>query len=228
MFDLLDSSFHTLRHAVDSPWIWLIIFVIVAGNAVIPFLPSRSAVVAVATLSLTHPAVLVVLMVVTAISALTGDCLGYWVGGHADRGMLARLLRGDRGRRRYQWARGMAYRHAPMLIIAGRHLPGGRMVGALAPGSVAYPLRRFVALDAFGSSIWSAYCIGVGYLGGAAAANDPATALLLGFGIALIVPGVMELVRRRSAHRGSAPTRHPSDDETTLLEPERRSDDSSP
>lgn len=206
MLDLLDASLDTLRHTVDSPWMWLIIFVIVAGNAVVPFLPSRTAVVAVAALSVTHPAWLVPLVMVTAISALTGDCLGYWVGGRAGRGVPARLLRGDRGRRRYQWARGMAYRHAPMLIIAGRHLPGGRMTGALAPGSVAYPFRRFVALDALGSSIWSAYCVGVGCLGGAGAGNDPAKALLLGFGIALIVPGVMEFVRRRSARRSDDPS----------------------
>ena len=69
------------------------------------------------------------------------------------------------------------------------------------PGSLRYPLRRFVALDALGASIWAVYSVLVGYLGGAAFAGNPAMGLLVAFGIGLATVGVVELARRRHARR---------------------------
>ncbi|GAA1216983.1 DedA family protein [Prauserella alba] len=206
MFELLDSIIEWLRSSVDSPWLWLVLFLITAANPLVPFLPSRSAVVAIAVLVAGDPMRLTLLLVSTTIAALAGDCVGYWVGKRAGPRILAWLQRSDRGRPRHRRAWRATHRHGALLIIAGRHLPGGRLTGALAPGYVRYPWRRFVALDAVGSAIWALYCVAVGYIGGVSFATDPLKGVVLGFGIALIVPAGMELGRRRWARRRSVPT----------------------
>ncbi|MBN6039763.1 DedA family protein [Amycolatopsis sp. 195334CR] len=207
MFEMLDSVVDGLREAVDSPWPWVLVFVLSAANALIPFLPSRTAVVTVAVLVAAHPERLALLTVLAAAGALAGDCAGYWIGRRVRPGVLARLQRGERARRWSERARRAAHRHAPALIVAGRHLPGGRITGAIAPGSISYPWRRFLVLDLIGTTLWAGYCTAVGYLGGASFADDPVKGLLVGFGIALVVPLVTELIRRRLSRREPAPDR---------------------
>lgn len=202
---LLDTALDALQHHLNSPVLWLVIFVLAAANALVPFLPSRTAVVSAAVLARAHPGWLALLVVLAAGGALAGDCLGYWVGRRAGPGMLSRLLRGKRAHRLYEWTRGATRRHERLLIIAGRHLPGGRTFSALAPGSLGCPWRRFVVLDAAGTSIWAVYCTAIGFLGGAGFAGHPMIGLLMGFGISLVLPGLSELTRRTWAARKKAP-----------------------
>lgn len=194
--ELLASLFDALRHSVDSPLLWLVVFVVAAANAIVPFAPSRTMVLSVAVLARPYPGLLVLLVVLAAGGALAGDCLGYWIGARAGSRILRRLRRGGRSRRLYGRARRTTYRSIGLLIVAGRNLPGGRTTGALAPGSLGFPFRRFVALDALGASIWAVYCAVVGVLGGAGFVGHPMAGLLVGSAIAAAVSGAIELARR--------------------------------
>jgi hypothetical protein len=110
-------------------------------------------------------------------------------------------------------------RQAPLLIVAARYLPGGRVASALACGSLGYPPRRFVPLDALGAALWACYSVLIGLAGGAAFADEPVKGLLLSFLLGLLLVSFIESVRRlrlralRSAHGPSAPPagddRHP-------------------
>lgn len=205
MSQLLDVFLDTLRNSVGSPLLWLVVFGLAAANALVPFLPSRTAVVSVAALTRAHPGWLALLVALAAGGALAGDCLGYWVGRRAGPGILSRLQRGKRAHRLYEWTRGATHRHDALLIIAGRHLPGGRTFSALAPGSLGCPWRRFVVLDAVGTSIWAVYCTAIGFLGAAGFTGHPVIGLLMGCGISLVLPGLSELTRRTWAARKKAP-----------------------
>jgi len=201
---LLGQVTEVLRDALGSPWLWMLVFAVAGLDALLPFMPSETTVVTVAVLLGPDPARLAVLAAVAAGGAWAGDCLGYAVGRSAGPRAIARLQRGQDGRRRHDWARDQVRRNGGLLIIAARYLPGGRVAGALATGSLGYPLRKFVALDAAGAAIWAVYSVLIGFAGGAAFADEPAKGLLLSFSLGLGLVFAIETGRRlRSAHARS-------------------------
>ncbi|AXB46567.1 DedA family protein [Amycolatopsis albispora] len=201
MLDLLNSFAALVSGALGSPWLWVLVFFVSALDALLPFMPSETTVITVAVLLGQDAPSLVALAVLAAAGALAGDCLSHGIGRRAGPRAVARLQRGERGRRRYAWVRDKLARHGTTLIIAGRYLPGGRVAVGLATGSLRYPLRRFVALDALGASIWAGYSVLVGYLGGASFAGKPAMGLLVAFGIGLATVAVVEVTRRHYTRR---------------------------
>ncbi|MEU5212292.1 VTT domain-containing protein [Streptomyces sp. NPDC020742] len=197
MFDELDQLTGSLQGLLGSPWVWLVVLLVSALDALLPFMPSEATVVLLAVLIGPDPALLGLLAGVAAAGALAGDCLGYAVGRYAGPRAIGRLLRGERGRARHARARAMVERHAALLVIAGRFLPGGRVVSALSTGSVHFPLRRFVLLDAVGAGVWAVSSVALGGLGGAALTDSPAEGMLLASGVGLLVAcGVGALHRR--------------------------------
>ncbi|TNC28534.1 DedA family protein [Amycolatopsis alkalitolerans] len=201
MFELLDGLGLLLKDALSSPWLWLIVFAVSALDALLPFMPSETTVVTVAVLLGPDLPRLSLLVAVAASGALAGDCLSHWIGRRAGPRMLARLQRGERGQARYEWARTQVNRHNALLIVAARYLPGGRVASGLATGSMGVPWPRFVTFDALGTTIWAAYSVCIGSVGGAAFTDSPGRGLVLSFAIGLLLVGALEVVRRlRSRH----------------------------
>jgi membrane protein DedA with SNARE-associated domain len=190
-----------LKGQLGSPWLWVIVFAMAGLDALLPFMPSETTVLVVAVLLGPDPARLVLLGVLAAAGAWAGDCLGYAIGRGAGPHVIARLQRGPSGRRRYDWARTKVENHAALLIVAARYLPGGRVASALATGSLHYPLRRFMPLDAAGAALWAVYTVLIGFAGGASFADEPAKGLLLSFGLGLALVGAIEFSRRRRRSR---------------------------
>lgn len=216
--ELLEHGTELLRGVLDSPWLWLLVFAVAGLDALLPFMPSETTVVTVAVLIGPHPGRLLLLGVVAAAGACAGDCLGYAVGKLAGARVLARLQRGPAGRQRYEWARRQVQERSALLIVAARYLPGGRVASSLANGSLGFPLRRFVPLDALGSTLWATYSVLIGFAGGAAFADEPIKGLLLSFALGLLLVLLIESGRRlrlralRSAHgvpASAGSVRHP-------------------
>lgn len=196
MLELLDQFVELLRSTVDSPWLWLIVFLITGLDALIPFSPSETTVVTVAVLVSPRPELLALLVVVATAGALLGDCLSHFVGRTAGPAVIDRLEHGEKGRERVAWARAKVNRHAKLLILVARYIPGGRFATGIATGGIRYPWRTFVVYDAMGAGIWATYSTAIGWFGGAYFADNPGLALLLAFAIALITVGMIELARR--------------------------------
>ncbi|MFI6771325.1 DedA family protein [Streptomyces sp. NPDC050355] len=197
MFDQLDLLAEPLQGLLDSPWLWLVVLLVSGLDALLPFMPSETTVLLVAVLIGPDLPLLALLAGVAAAGALAGDCLGYAVGRYAGPRATARLLRGERGRARHARARAMVERHAALLVVGGRFVPGGRVVSALSTGSVHFPLRRFVLLDAVGAGVWALCSAALGGLGGAALTDSPAEAMLLASGIGLLVAAGVGCLYRR-------------------------------
>ncbi|WP_229700279.1 DedA family protein, partial [Streptomyces kronopolitis] len=218
--DRLDQLTEPLRGMLDSPWLWLIILLVSGLDALLPFMPSETTVVLVAVLIGPDPAPLALLAGVAAAGALAGDCLGYAVGRRAGPRALARLLRGARGRARHAGARAMVERHAALLVVAGRFVPGGRVVATLSTGSVGFPLRRFVVLDAVGAGLWAVCSAALGGFGGTALTDSPVVGMLLASGVGLLVAGCAGGLHRRGAATGRAGERLPARPHARREEPE--------
>lgn len=196
MFELLDQFVTVLRSTVDSPWLWLLVFLITMLDALIPFSPSETTVVTVAVLVSPHPELLLLLVLVSAAGAFVGDCASHAMGRFAGPSLIARFSRGEKGRERMDWAQAKVTQHAPLLLMVARYLPGGRFATGIATGGIRYPWRKFLVLDAIGATVWAAYSVLIGYIGGSYFADNPGKALLLAFAIALTTVGLIEVGRR--------------------------------
>ncbi|QFU94229.1 DedA family protein [Amycolatopsis sp. YIM 10] len=185
-----------LQAALGSPWLWLLVFAVSALDALLPFMPSETAVVGLAVLVGLDFGALALLAAVAAAGAFGGDLLSHGIGRSAGPAVVARLQRGEKGARRYAWARRKVTERGALLIVAARYLPGGRVATGLATGSMRYPLRRFIALDALGAALWAVYSVLIGLLGGAQFGGEPVKGLLLAFGIGLAVVAALEVARR--------------------------------
>jgi membrane-associated protein len=190
---------------VDSPVSYVVAFVLPALDAILPALPSETAIVAlgVTTAGSWNPLV-AVLVAVAAAGAFAGDNLCYLLGrryaGWAER----RFFAGRRGARRRTWAVNTLDRHGARLIILCRFIPAGRTAVTLTCGITGYPRQRFVASTALAAGIWASYAFALGRLGGKTFQQRPWAALVLALAAALAVSATIEVARliayRRTRH----------------------------
>lgn len=182
---------------VSSPASYLIALVFPALDALLPVVPSETAIVALGVASAEHtdPRI-VVLIGLAACGAFIGDNVNYQLGKWFGPAVTRRFLSGDRGTRQRAWAERSLDRYGARLIIACRFIPGGRTVVTLTCGLVGYQRRSFVIATAVAAVIWASYAFLIGRLGGQAFADKPWVGLLLALGIVLLVSAIVEVLRR--------------------------------
>lgn len=183
--------------AIDSPVSYLIALLLPAFDALIPVLPSETAIITlgVATAGSADPRI-AVLVLLAALGAFLGDNLTYFVGQRIGPTVDRWLFGGEKGARRRAWAEKALDRYGARIIVACRFIPGGRTAVMLTCGLVGFRRRTFVAATAVAGVIWACYAFFIGRLGGQAFEDRPWAGLLLAFAIALAVSGVIELSRR--------------------------------
>jgi membrane-associated protein len=195
---------------VSAPLSYLVAFAFPALDAVLPFVPSETAVIAlgVTTAGSADPRI-AILLILAAAGAFAGDNLGYLIGSRFGHIAERRLFAGEAGARRRAWIQQSLDRFGARLIVACRFIPGGRTGVTVTCGLVGYRRKSFVAATAFAAVIWASYAFFLGRLGGTAFADRPWAGLLLAFGATLVVSGVVEGVRwtlsRRRRNRASRP-----------------------
>ncbi|WP_461021982.1 DedA family protein [Thalassiella azotivora] len=196
--ELLDLA----TNVAGSPWLVPVLVLMAAADAVVPMVPSETAVVTAGALAASGPPSLPLVVLAASAGALLGDHGAY---------LLGRLL-GPRVPRRLAGARDVAARalraRGGAVIVLARYVPGGRGVVTVTAGATGYPLRRFTPFALLAALSWGTYCGLVGYLGGLAFADDPVRGVLLGVGLALVGTVVVEValrLRARRARRRAAP-----------------------
>lgn len=182
---------------VSSPLSYLVAVLVPALDAILPVLPSETAVIAlgVATAGHADPRI-AVLVTLAAFGAFIGDNLAYLIGRRFGPAVQRRLFTGERGARRRAWAEQALGRFGTRLIIVCRFLPGGRTAVTLTCGMVGYNRRRFVGATAVAGAIWAVYAFFIGRIGGKAFEDKPWAGLLLALGVALVLSVVAEVLRR--------------------------------
>jgi membrane-associated protein len=194
---------------VSSPVSYVIAVVLPALDAIVPLVPSETAVIAlgVASAGSADPRI-AVLIALAAFGAFAGDNACYLLGRRFGPAISRRVFAGERGGRRRAWAQRSLDHYGARVIIGCRFIPGGRTAVTVTCGLVGYPRRRFLASTACAGVIWACYAFFIGRLGGKAFEDRPWAGLLLALGAALAISAVIELVRRAwqsrsAAHRGS-------------------------
>jgi membrane-associated protein len=182
---------------LSSPATYLIAVLLPALDALLPVVPSETAIVAlgVATAGSTDPRI-ALLIALAAFGAFLGDNVNYLLGRRFGPAVARRFLSGERGTRQLAWAERSLGQFGARLIIACRFIPAGRTVVTLTCGLVGYRWRSFVIATAVAGVIWASYAFAIGRLGGRAFEDKPWAGLLLALGVVVVVSAMVEAARR--------------------------------
>ena len=188
---------------VGSPLSYLIAFLLPCLDAVLPVVPSETVLIAfgVATAGSSDPRIFLLLLCAAA-GAFAGDNLSYLIGWRFGPWATRRFFApGSKGAARRDWAERSLRRFGMGLIIVCRFIPGGRTAVTLCCGLIRYSWRRFCAATAIASVLWASYAFLAGRLGGKAFEDKPLVGFAVAFGGALVVSGIVEVIRRVIAWR---------------------------
>ena len=186
----------------DSILSYLIAVLFPALDAILPVVPSETAIVAlgVATAGSLDPRLLL-LVTLAAAGAVVGDNLCYVLGRHFGPWLDRKMFSRERGSRHRKWAQDTLERFGARLIVVCRFIPGGRTVVTFTCGAVGYPWRRFLPATVVSGAIWASYAFVIGRIGGTTFSSKPWLGLIMALGLALVVSLSAEVVRRITRRR---------------------------
>lgn len=194
---------------------YLIAVLVPALDALIPVMPSETAVIAlgVGTAGSADPGI-GLLVALAAFGAFLGDNAAYLLGRRFGPAVDQRLFAGERGAARRAWAERSLDRFGMLIIVACRFIPGGRTAVTVTCGLIGFSRRRFLGATACAGVIWASYAFFLGRLGGKAFEHQPWIGLLLALGVAVAFSVLIEAGRRAwrwkpSTARSRMPTRRP-------------------
>ena len=190
MFDQL-----TQLVAEASAWAYVVVLLFAVVDAVLPVVPSETAVITAGVVAVSGDLSLPVVIAAAAVGAFAGDNLAYGIGRRYGTRAKERFFRGEKSKRRVKWASTQLEQRGGELIAVARFIPGGRTAVTLTAGLTRFPWRRFAVFDAIAALIWAGYAALLGYFGGQAFEHQPWKGLLVALGIAFAVTLGTELVR---------------------------------
>ncbi|PCC57751.1 hypothetical protein CIK58_05210 [Brevibacterium aurantiacum] len=205
----MDLALDILRTTVESPWVYLLVFVIAGMDSLFPIVPSETVLITAAAYAAAGIPSPLGLLLAAVVGALIGDFAAHLVG-RGGGSLVQRWTRSSRAKRLLAHTEEIFARRGGVVLIAGRFIPGGRSATTLSSGILKYPRTRFLIFDALGCLAWAIYSIGVGLLGGVLFEDQPLLGVGLGIGIALAITGVAELTRRLLARRKARADQDPA------------------
>ena len=179
-----------------SAWTYPLLFAICAGDAVLPLLPSETAMIVCGIQAARGHLSLEAVIAIGALGAFVGDNMSYAGGRWLGTPLSERFFSGERARERLAWAKRFLHERGSYVLIVARFVPGGRTATTFTAGLVRlhWP-TRFVPYIFVAAILWATYGALLGYLGGKVFENHPIYALLLAFGIAAAVAASAESFR---------------------------------
>jgi len=180
-------------------------------DAWFPVVPGETLIIAGAVLAAQGQLSVWLVLLAGVAGAVLGDNFTYLLGDKVGGRVTRRFFRGQKSRRRLEWAQDQLGRR-PWTIIAARFIPGGRTAIMFASGLLELSWRRsFLPLEVTGAVLWAGVATLLGYAFGSTFRDSVWLPLLLSFAIAGAVSLAAEVWhRRRSARTGGALRTEPS------------------
>ncbi|WP_312875889.1 DedA family protein [Arthrobacter terrae] len=195
--DLLNALPHLLgelnrliEHSANQWWIVPLVMLFCLIDGFFLFLPSETAIVALAAISskLGEPNIWL-LLVGGAIGAILGDNIAYFLGRKLGVSRF-RWMRRPRTARAFEWARKELDKRGAVLIFTARYIPVGRIAVNFTAGATRFPWKNFFWLDFAAALTWSGYSVGIGTFAGRWVHHNP----LLGVGVAIVFAIIMGFI----------------------------------
>ena len=187
--------FHEFTQLVAdaSGWAYLIIFLFAFLDALVPIVPSETAVITAGVVAASGDLSLGLIILAAAAGAFLGDNAAYLIGRRFGGRATERFFSGEKAQQRLGWAEEQLRERGGELIVIARFIPGGRTAVTLSAGTLHYPWRRFVVFDGAAALVWASYAALLGYYGGRT--FESFWGLALALTTAFAIAGGVELFR---------------------------------
>jgi membrane protein DedA with SNARE-associated domain len=104
---------------------------------------------------------------VGALSAVSVDCCGFWIGRHGGQRIIARLAaRFSTIRQRYERLQMFFHTHGSKAVFMARFIAGVRFMAGPMAGAAGMPFPRFLGWNVLGAIVWCSTVVTIGYLVG--------------------------------------------------------------
>jgi membrane-associated protein len=198
--------FHEFTQLVAdaSGWAYLILFLFAFLDALVPIVPSETAVITAGVVAASGDLSLGLIIPAAAAGAFLGDNTAYLIGRRFGGRATERFFSGEKAQQRLGWAEEQLRERGGELIVIARFIPGGRTAVTLSAGTLRYPWRRFVVFDGAAALIWASYAALLGYYGGRT--FESFWGLVVALTTAFAIAGGIELVRWVQRRRRKRPS----------------------
>jgi len=195
--------FDFLTNAIENGSIaYLVILVASGGDVVFPPVPSETIVVTAGVFAAKGDLFVGFVIPLAAAGAFIGDNIAYWLGRGVGDPVADKLFRGEKGRRRLEWAERAIGKHGRTLIILGRFIPGGRSASTFAAGTLEMEYRRFIGADLIAVALWATFATMLGFAGGSTFKDSHWKPLAASLAVATLIALATEVYRRIQKRRG--------------------------
>jgi membrane-associated protein len=178
---------------------YVTIFLLIVADAVVPVFPSESTLNTASTLAAAGELELWIVVLAGALGAVVGDSTLYWIARLSGSRVRGRLEKAKQNKK-VETGLLVLGESAPVLIVAGRYVPGLRFVVNATFGLAAYPYKRFLLWSAVGGSTWSLYtCLMAYWIGTALSGYPLASMVISGVVTSVFVVAVFVVLRRHRA-----------------------------
>ena len=178
---IIDQINVLIEHSAAQWWVIPLVSLFCLIDGFFLFLPSETAIVALASISARTGSPNIWLLILGAsIGAMIGDNIAYVMGRKLGTTRF-HWMRRPRGAKAFAWASRELEKRGAMLIFTARYIPVGRIAVNFTAGATHFPWRRFVVLDGIAVVTWAGYSVAVGTFAGRWVHDNP----LLGVGIAI-------------------------------------------
>lgn len=179
---------------------YLLVFTFVVFDAVVPIFPSESLLTTGSNLAAQDGSTIEVwkLIVAGSLGAVIGDSLLYWLSRTVLSSFMADRLEKAKQNPTVSQALQVLGGTAPMLLIAGRFVPGMRFVIGVTMGLTRYPYPRFLLWDAIGGITWATYTCTFSYLIASAMNDKPVLSIMMSVIVTTALLGLLYIPLKRN------------------------------
>jgi membrane-associated protein len=183
---------------------YAMVFLLIAGDAVLPIFPGETTLNAAATLAAQDQLRLGLVILAGALGAIVGDSTLFLLARRSSARMKPKM---DRAMRNPRIAAAFAYldRGAPVLLVFGRYVPGLRFVINTTMGLSDRPYREFIPWSALGGVMWSAYTCLLAYWVGSKLDDYPLASVYISGAITTLLMAGFYFAERRRRKRSATP-----------------------
>jgi membrane-associated protein len=201
VLDVLTDVGDGFGAVLHSPWLLLVLAVMIALDGPLPVLPSETILMSAAALAFVRhdPVAVLALFAVSVLGSLVGDVLVFWLG-RGSRRMIALtgVEHGISG-----WVNRHLLARPGLAMVGARLVPGGRLVSCAASGRFGLALRRFLPWMFASSVVWSCYMLLFGLAMGPVTGGSPVLCLAAGVVAAVLTGAAFALAQRLRGRRAA-------------------------
>ncbi|WP_219415924.1 DedA family protein [Pseudonocardia nigra] len=182
-------------------------------DALLPVVPSEALIITAGVAAAAGSQDLPAVIAAAALGAFIRESGAYAIGRWFGPAVRRRLIPGTARAATFGHVERTLAGRGGLILLTARYIPAGRTVAALAAGATRFSTAQFAGYSAVGATMSAAYVALLGYLGGAALANDPLAALLVSLAIGSGITALAGLVRRRpepARARRAVPEKQPA------------------